>query len=513
MSMFPKHCPSKIAFVLGSYVLIFGIAASVLVFLVAREKEEIPELLQHGKQWAQLHPMATFLAEASTDDLPELVKKKRIRVLTTLNKTNFFVDDGDFAGFEYALLNDYQNFLNRNNKGIRIVLEYIITDRNDLLPRLKQGYGDIAAAGLTVTRERQKEVAFTIPYLTHVREVIVTHKGGFSPTSLEDLAGHKVYLRGSSSYWESLVWLNESLEARGLEPVKLEKLDENIETESILRLVNEGKISITVADEHIAQAWSMTLPYMVIHEDLALRTGGNIAWMVRKDNPKLLASLNAFLKTRKPGSLQGNMYFDRYYTPSPAMKTKRELGNWDKLRKYKGSIKKYAEKYGFDWRLILAMAFQESRLDNDKVSALGAEGLLQVRPATAAGKHVRITELGDPAKNIHAGVKYLHFLRKHYFNSSAISPGDQIRFALAAYNAGPGNIRMARKKAKKMGLNPNRWFRNVEVAVFKTIGRQPVQYVSNINTYYILYATILDEEQKAREAMQKESRMLEKNVQ
>jgi membrane-bound lytic murein transglycosylase MltF len=446
-----------------------------------------------------LHPLAAHLKKAYTDDLPGLLERRYIRVLTTINRTNFFIDEGHLVGFEYSLLNGYQDFLNtqKKTKGLPIVLEYIPVDRNDLIPLLVKGYGDIAAAGLTITPKRRERVDFTTPYLTHVREVVVTHKDGFAPQTLEDLAGHTIYIRGSSSYRESLVRLNEQFEDRDLEPIHIKTIDEHIETESLLEMVNAGAIPVTVADEHIARVWSKALPNIVINENLAVRTGGEIAWMVRKNNPELLASLNEFLRSHKQGTLLGNIYFERYYEPSQTLKNPRELASWDKLKTYEAVIRKYADRYGFDWLLILAMAFQESGLDNEKTSHAGAVGLLQVRPSTAADQNIGITNVRDVDNNVHAGVKYLHFLRTKYFESPSIRPRDQIRFALAAYNAGPTTIRKARKEAQRMGLNPDRWFRNVELAVLKLVGQETVQYVSNINRYYILYTTILQEEEAA----------------
>jgi membrane-bound lytic murein transglycosylase MltF len=490
MTMIPKRFASRHIYLLVGIILVVGI-----VFLVqqARSPEKTPS---PDKDVLPLHPLATHLAQSYTDDLPGLLKRRYIRVLTTINQTNFYLDQGHLVGFEYSLLNKYQQFLNTRHrtKGLPVVLEYIPVERDELIPKLEQGYGDIAAAGLTITPQRAKRVNFTIPYLTNVREVIVTHKNGFAPQTLEDLAGQTIYVRQSSSYHESLMGLNQMLEEKNLAPVRIKAMDEHMETEDILEMVNAGAIPVTVADEHIAQAWSKALPDMVINDHLAVRTNGNIAWMVRKNNPQLLASLNTFLKSHKQGTRLGNIYFERYYSPSKVLKNPGDLANWDKLKKYEKVIRKYADKYGFDWLLILAMAFQESGLDNSKTSPAGAVGLLQIRPSTAADKNIGITNVRNLDNNVHAGVKYLHFLRTQYFDDPFIRPRDQIRFALAAYNAGPAKIRRARQEAKRMGLDPNRWFRNVELAVLKTIGRETVRYVSNINKYYILYTTVFSEE-------------------
>ena len=470
--------------------MVAALVAAAVFFSQHRDQGESAENVEPDPRDL---PLGTHLSYAYRDDLPGLLQKKYIRVLTTLNRTNFFISEGHLAGYEYSLLKGYEKYLNKKigQKNLGIVIEFIPVNRDELMSKLIQGYGDIAAAGLTITPQRKKEVNFTIPYRTNVQEVIVSNKHGFTPQSIEDLAEHKIYVRTSSSYHQSLIRLNGRLEQKDLRPVRIKDINENIETESILEMVNSGALNMTVADNHIAQAWSKALPDIVIHEDIAVRKGGKIAWMVRKNNPKLLSSLNTFLKSHKQGTRLGNIYFERYYSPANLLKNPSDSAYWNKLKKYEPVIKKYAAQYDFDWLLILAMAFQESGLDNSKKSSAGAVGLMQIRPATAEDNNIEIKNIRKPQNNIHAGVKYLDFLRTQYFNTPSISPRDQIRFALASYNAGPAKIRKARQTAKKMGLDPDRWFRNVEVAVLQTIGRETVRYVSNINKYYILYTTIL----------------------
>lgn len=150
-------------------------------------------------------------------------------------------------------------------------------------------------------------------------------------------------------------------------------------------------------------------------------------------------------------------------------------------------FEKYAEMYGFDWRLILAMAFQESRLTPGKKSSKGAVGLMQIKPSTASDLKVGIHDVGDVENNVHAGVKYLAFIRDRYFNDEDIRPRDKVRLSLAAYNAGPAKIRRAMQKTREMDLDPNEWFRNVELAVLRMVGQETVRYVSNINKYYVIY--------------------------
>ncbi|RME63378.1 MAG: lytic transglycosylase F, partial [Nitrospirae bacterium] len=148
------------------------------------------------------------------------------------------------------------------------------------------------------------------------------------------------------------------------------------------------------------------------------------------------------------------------------------------------------EKYNFDWPLLMAMAYQESGLNPKRKSYRGAVGIMQIRPSTA--KEVGIRDISKVENNIHAAVKYLDYLRKRYFNDPKLRPRDRVRFSLAAYNAGPAKVRKARNLARRMGLNPARWFRNVEIAMLRLVGQETVRYVSNINKYYILYKLAIE---------------------
>ena len=444
----------------------------------------------HGASLAPPH-LDAHLSTTYHDDLPGLIDKRSIRVLTTVNRTNFFISDGHLVGYEYALLKDYERYLNKriNDEHLNIVLQFVPVARDKLLPYLVKGYGDIAAAGLTITVERQAEAAFTQPYLTGIDEIVVTRKGAYEFQDILDLSGRTIFVRKSSSYYHSLMDLNVKLQQQGLDPVHIALAPEELETENILELVNCGGVSITVSDSHIAKAWNKIFRNIELHTNLTLRRDSKIAWMVRRDNPKLLASLNKFLESHKKGTLRGNIYFKRYYQDARKLRVPQDIENGEKIKKYEAIIKKYAQRYDFDWLLILAVAVQESGLDHNTTSPSGAVGLMQILPSTAGGKRIGIADVTLVENNIHAGVKYLAHLRDHYFSDPAIQPRDRIRLTLAAYNAGPAKIQKARDLAEQMGLNPNLWFRHVELAVLRLIGNETVSYVNNINTYVLLYRT------------------------
>lgn len=428
-----------------------------------------------------------------TGDFDEIRKKRRvIRVLVSYNSTNFFVVQGQPRGLEYELLHQYERFL---NKGVlkldgKTYVAFISVPFKKLLPALIEGRGDIAAAGLTITPERRKLVAFTRPYIRDVNEILVTSKSVDYIKSTKDLSGCQVRVVSGSSYVQHLKRLNKSLAREGLKPVNIIEMDKNLESEDILQMVNSGIFDMTVVDNHIAEIWSRVLTNLVLRKDVAINTGGHIAWAVRKENPELLSSLNQYIRKHGQGTYLGNILIKRYYKNTKWIKNPIRKAEQKKLEKLISLFKKYSKIYCFDWLQIAALAYQESGLDQSAISPQGAVGIMQILPKTAAGPHVRISDVHSAENNIHAGVKYLAALRDRYFNESGISPAAKIDFTFAAYNAGPTRVRSLRKRARKLGLDPDRWFFNVEHVASRVIGGETVQYVANVNKYYIAYRSI-----------------------
>jgi membrane-bound lytic murein transglycosylase MltF len=358
---------------------------------------------------------------------------------------------------------------------------------SDLIPALLDGRGDVIAAGMTVTPKREQQVAFTKPYLPEVREVVVTAKGVEEIHSIEDLAGRSVYINTATSYAESLESLNELLREQQREPVQVVAADPKFATEDILEMVNAGIIDITISDEHLATVWSKVLPDIDVRHHLAVRTGGNIAWAVRKDNPELLRSLNNATAEASAGTLLGNILFRRYFDNTRWVSNPADQENIGKVSDLRPVFEEFATKNGFDWRIIAAIAFQESRLDPKARSSAGAIGLMQVRPETAAAPAVSIQDIGSVTGNVQAGVRYLAHLRDHYFDDSTMTDADRLDFMLAAYNAGPTRLQGLRVRAKKSGYDPNRWTSNVEHLARRHIGNETIEYVANVNKYYVAY--------------------------
>ena len=425
-----------------------------------------------------------------------------IRVLVSYSRTNFFIDQGQPRGFEYELAKRYEKFVNagRSKRAPKTHVVFIPLPFDRLIPALLSGQGDFVAAGLTITTQRQAKVAFTDPYLPHVDEVVVAHQGVQGIRVLDDLSDRTVHVVRHSSYASHLQALNEGLRQRGKPPVDIHQASENLAAEDLLELVNAGALTLTVVDRHIAHLWAGVLPHIVVLDDLKLHRRGKLGWAVRKDNPALLRSLNAFLKQHKKGTLLGNIFFKRYYQDTVWISNPAKAENRQRIQRFRHLFEKYGKQYGFDWLALTAQAYQESRLDNRKRSSRGAIGIMQILPTTARSPAVNISNLGKVENNIHAGVKYLAHLRDTYFLSQEIKPEDRVDFIFAAYNAGPTKIQRLRRQAKKQGLDPNKWFSNVEHVARRVIGQETVRYVANIYKYYIIYKQLTDKlDRKAAE--------------
>lgn len=432
--------------------------------------------------------------EKRTDDLAKMLDRRIIRALVTYDRTKFFFVKGAARGFEFELLEQYREFVNTDvsKDELAIQIVYIPVPFGRLLDALRNGEGDIAAAGLTITQEREHIVDFTDPYLPDVAEVIVTagHVDGLE--GLEDLSGREVYVRPESSHAQHLRRLNEALQASGLDPVEIVEADDKLAAEDVLEMVNAGVVDLAVADDFVAKIWSGVLTEMVVRDDLVLNAGGRIAWAVRKENPELLASLNAFLAQHKKGTLTGNILFKRYFENDEFIKNPLADDERKKFEELKSVLIQYSDRYGLDWLAVGAQAYQESGLDHSVVSPRGAIGLMQVLPSTAADPSVDIADIERLENNVHAGVKYDSFLRDRYFTDPTMDPEDRIAFTFAAYNAGPARIQKLRQRAEELGLDPNKWFGNVEVVALKEIGQETVRYVSNIHKYYVAYRLAVD---------------------
>jgi membrane-bound lytic murein transglycosylase MltF len=437
-------------------------------------------------------------AKKWTGDLDGMIERRMIRVLTTYSKTMFFVDKGTQLGLVAEAFRLFEDDLNKKLKtgNVRVHVVFVPVAHDDLIPALLDGRGDLVAAHKVITAWRKEQVDFTNPTARGISSIVVSAPGTSPMTSVQDLAGKEIYLRASDVSMQNVERFNAQLSAAGKRPVKIRPAPEVLADEDMLEMVNAGLVQTTIADDDIAEFWKQIFPDLVLSPGAAVRTDTETAMMVRKNSPKLLAELNTFIAKYPEGSLQRNVLTQKYLKNVKYAKAATSGPEVQRFRQTVELLRKYSGEYKLDYLLMAAQGYQESGLDQSKKSPVGAVGVMQVMPAT--GADMKVGDISKIDSNIHAGVKYIRFMMDQYY---ADEPMDQLNkglFTFASYNAGPNRIRQLRARAEKRGLNPNLWFNNVELVAAQAIGRETVQYVSNIYKYYLAYK-MLNEQREERE--------------
>ncbi|HEY2865131.1 MAG TPA: transporter substrate-binding domain-containing protein [Casimicrobiaceae bacterium] len=437
-------------------------------------------------------------------DFDQMKKRRIIRALVPYSKTFYYVENGRQRGISYEVFQAFEDDLNKRlkSKTLKIRVLYLPVGRDEIVSRLADGWGDVVFADLTITPERQKRADFSAPMYSGIKEIVVTGPGGPQVDSLDDLSGKEVFIRRNTSYYEHLQELNQRLTAAGKAPVKIRAAPEELEAEDILEMVNSGLIGATVVDRYKAVMWARVFKNLELHNDVPLHDGAENAFMLRKGSPQLKAALDDFVKRHGQGTTFGNSIVNRY-VKNPKF-VKNALGDDERKRfgATVGLFRKYGDKYELDYLLMMAQAFQESGLDQNAKSAVGAIGVMQIMPAT--GKDLKVGDITQLEPNVHGGVKYIRFMIDQFYKDEPMTPLNKGLFAFASYNAGPGRVAQLRREATKRGLDPNRWFNNVELVAADRIGPETVNYVSNIYKYYTAYTLLIaqdEERRKARESV------------
>jgi membrane-bound lytic murein transglycosylase MltF len=440
-------------------------------------------------------PLADPELESAFGDLDEIRDRGVLRALVTPSRTDFFLVDGEIRGVQAEFLYRFVEWLDEDRaSGPPLRLKFVPVPFRDLLPALEDGRGDLVAAFLAPTEERADRIDVAADFRLSANEIVVTHADAEVPDSLEGLAGRTIVVLEGSSYHEHLLELSARLVAQGLEPIDVRTADGRLYTEDILELVNAGAVEMTVADDYKAELWARVLPDIRLHDYLAVTQDNPLGWGLRPDAPQFRAALEAFSREVRQGSLIGNILFTRYFESEEFIDNPLQRAERDRLEELLPLFSRYGEEYGIDPLALAAQAYQESRFDHEAVSHVGAVGIMQLLPATASDPNVGIDDIDDLDANVHAGARYLAFLRDRYFDDPDLGPWDRRAFAWAAYNAGPRAIARARSRAESMGLDRNAWFGETELAVSRMIGSEPVRYVANIQKYYLAYQLARDEE-------------------
>jgi len=460
-----------------------------------------------GKAGAGAPPI---VMKQRTGDLDELLKHRVIRVGVFYSKTFFYTVKGAEYGVSYETGKEFEKFLNKKcpqqNKNIKNHVVFVVTAREKAAADLTSGALDIVIGGIAITPERQKIVDFSDPLFTGVKEIVVAAPDAPKIASVDDLAGKEVFVRKASAYWEHLDQLNEQLKKDKKLPVALNAVPEDLGDEDILEMVNAGLLPITVVSDWTAKLWSKLLPKMQVQVEVMIGPGDSYGWAIRKNSPKLMADINEFVKTHRQGTAFVNQLATKYTGSAYMLKQAVSPESMKRFEQTAQMFRKYSDQYGMDYLLMMAEGYQESGLNQQAKSSVGAIGVMQLMPDT--GKEMNVGDITQEQANIHAGVKYFSTTMKKLYGNEPMDDLNKILFTFAAYNCGPARVKQLRAEAAQKGLDPNVWINNVEFIAAARVGQETVNYVTNIYKYYVAYKLIaVQEEQrnKAKESVEKPS--------
>jgi membrane-bound lytic murein transglycosylase MltF len=438
-----------------------------------------------------------------TGDFDRMLERRIIRVLVPYSRTLYFNDKGHERGITADTVRDFERWINKKytkKLGKRSLTVVILpTTRDRLLPEVAKGMGDIAAANLTVTEDRLKAVDFASPadWLA-IKELVVT--GPKSPTiaTADDLSGKTVHVRRASSYYESLEALNGRFQKEGKPAVRTVLVPDALEDEDMMEMLNASLLEAIVVDDWKAKMWAQILPKIKVNEQAAVREGGKIGWAIRKGSSKLEGEILDFYRSYLKKQGVAAYRLKQYMSRIKQIKDPTAKAEWKRFEETLALFEKYGQRYNFDPLMLAAQGYQESQLNQSAKSRVGAVGIMQVMPTT--GKELKVGDIRVTEPNIHAGAKYMDQLMTKYFSDADFKENDRSLFAFASYNAGPGNISRMRKEATKQGLDPDKWFNNVEILVAQKIGMETTTYVRNVFKYYVAYKLQLETQEMARKA-------------
>ncbi|RLC28068.1 MAG: membrane-bound lytic murein transglycosylase MltF [Deltaproteobacteria bacterium] len=450
--------------------------------------------MKTGRTGPILLCLGLLISCARENALDRIREKGSISVLTRNNAHCYYTYRDAPMGFEYDLARAFSRYA-----GVK--LKVVTPPWEGLMSALDQGKGDFIAASMSITPSRAKRVAFSRPYLT-VRQMVIIHKSHPPLKRIRDLAGETIHVRKGTTYAERLA----QLKRRGLD-IRI-RLYDDIPTEELIEMVARKEIEMTIADSNIALLNRRYFPDVRV--SIAIEKPQSLAWAVKKGETALLTEINRFFEKIKEDGTFDRIY-RKYYAAVEVFdyldlkKYHRRLET--RLPRYEKIIRRAAGKYGFDWRLIAAVIYQESHFDPEARSFTGVEGLMQLTRDTASD--MEIEDRTDPEQSIMAGVKYL---RRLYDKYTEASDPDRLYITLASYNVGRSHVLDAQELARKMGLNPNSWsalertlpllresryYRKTRHGYCR--GTEPVRYVNRILTYYdILKREAVDRETGAR---------------
>ena len=403
-------------------------------------------LLGSLNQFIDRYHAAYFEPSAMLRDFAAIRQRGVLRVITRVEPGNYFIREGKPSGFELEMA---AAFASRHQLRLEV---RVARDEQQIFDWLAKGIGDIVTTRV-VNRDVAAEAPFSVSRAYHYDAFATVSRRALPLRSAADLPGLVFAAPEQSAEFRALQSMREGAEGVTVVPVSAE-----VSEAVLLDRVAHGVVDATVVSGQAAARIAAQYPALVVGTSIAHRY--DYQWTVRGGDAALLTAVNRFLRDAQTTGLTPILaarYGSEEAADQPVAATGSRLSPYDPL------VQLYADRYGFDWRLIAAQMYQESQFDPRAVSPSGARGLMQLMPSTA--QSLGFADVGRPESAIHAGVKYLYELRKEF--DAEVPVGERTWFALAAYNLGPQRVERARRLAARLQLDPNRWAGNVELAMLR----------------------------------------------
>ena len=415
------------------------------------------------------------------DDLEAIKARGELKVITRNNATCYYEGPHGPVGFEYDLAQAFAQHL-----GVKLKI-VILDTYQEMVGTLLRGEADLIAAGLTATDHHRQNLAFGPGYL-EVHRQVVGRRDGPEPKSIEDLSGQSLWVSAGTSHEQSLMKLKQQY------PELSWKAVPGYETEELLELIWQGNIPLTVAYSDIIAVNRRYYPELFIHFNLG--NGQKLAWAMHPQNRHLQAAVYNWFDQKSTTVLLKKLsqhYYEHLevFDYVDLVRFRKRLT--DRLPRYQKYFEEAGKKYGLDWKLLAAQAYQESHWNPKAKSFTGVRGIMMLTLETA--RHFKVKNRLNPKQSIDAGARYV--ARLHERIGDKIPEPDRTFMALAAYNVGWGHLQDARILALRMGKAPNAWHdvRSTlpllrQKKYYKTLeygyarGTEPVRYVERIRSYY-----------------------------
>lgn len=421
----------------------------------------------------------------ATRDLAQIRQAKVLRVVVNQSRNSSATIDGAAVGAEDQRLQAFEQYLNSQpGQHPQVRLKAVPRPKEQLLGALQRGEADLAAPGELLAPAANLQSVASAATVADTPLVLVQPRKHKAYASLDQLAGKHIVLVAGSAAAEAVTRANAQLASRNRPPIVVEWADASLGVEDVLDMISAGVYALTLVEQPIAERWVKLMPDLRIERRVAFHASGPMNWYVRGDAPQLSDSVRQFLGQYRPPANEDKALLDGCRT---LYQTRYPLHDEDRqrLEALRPVLQRNARLQGLDWLDLAALAYKESDLEPDARGGGGASGPLQITPAAA--RRVGVKDVNALDDNVRAAARYLALIRGRFFNSKTMDERERMAFVLAAYNLGPERVQRFRAQARQRGLDPNRWFFQVERIAMENVGVAPVRYVNNVNKYFLAF--------------------------